>query len=144
MSAVTAGSPHNSIARGRSSICHDRATRRSVLNFSVSVMIAAENGPIPALHSDPAQVGPGVRIHLPPAVSQQRTGTWALSPISITLHPSEEAVAGVQMESKRGLFDRPHHAPTIEPTGNRVIRFLPPWLVRLRAAPPRLSDPDDD
>jgi hypothetical protein len=33
MSAVTAGSPRNSIARGRSSICHDRATRRSVLNF---------------------------------------------------------------------------------------------------------------
>jgi len=30
---VTAGSPHNSIARGRCSICHDRATRRSVLNF---------------------------------------------------------------------------------------------------------------
>src|SRR5271168_369982 len=46
MSAVTARSPHNSIARGRSSICHDRATRRSVL-ISVSVMIAAENGPIP-------------------------------------------------------------------------------------------------
>src|SRR5438046_2732742 len=45
MSAVTARSPHNSLARGRSSICHGRATRRSVLNFSVSVMIAAENGP---------------------------------------------------------------------------------------------------
>jgi hypothetical protein len=28
-----AGSPHNSIAKGRSSICHDRATRRSVLIF---------------------------------------------------------------------------------------------------------------
>src|SRR5271170_3365631 len=38
MSVVTAGSPHNSIARGRSSICHGRATRRSVLNFSVSLM----------------------------------------------------------------------------------------------------------
>src|SRR5882757_3921360 len=50
MSVVTAGSPHNSIARGRSPICHDRATRRSVLNFSVSLMIAAENGPIPAAY----------------------------------------------------------------------------------------------
>jgi hypothetical protein len=45
MSAVTAGSPHNSTARGRSSTCQGRATRRSVLTFSVSVMIAAENGP---------------------------------------------------------------------------------------------------
>jgi hypothetical protein len=36
--------PHNSSARGRSSICHDRATRRSVLNFSVSVMTVAEDG----------------------------------------------------------------------------------------------------
>jgi len=35
MSAVTAGSPHNSIANGRSSACHDRATRRQVLNFSI-------------------------------------------------------------------------------------------------------------
>ena len=59
MSAVTAGSPHNSIARGRSSICHGRATRRSVLNFSVSVMITAENGPIPALHSDTGASGTG-------------------------------------------------------------------------------------
>ena len=35
ISAVTAGSPHNSIANGRSSACHDRATRRQVLNFSI-------------------------------------------------------------------------------------------------------------
>jgi hypothetical protein len=35
------------------------ATRRSVLNFSVSVMIAAENGPIPALHSDTGASGTG-------------------------------------------------------------------------------------
>ena len=41
MSAVTAGSPHNSIASGRSSICHDRAKRRPVLNFSISSMAAA-------------------------------------------------------------------------------------------------------
>src|SRR5207248_1523830 len=51
------------LARGRSSICHDRATRRSVLNFSVSVMIAAENGPlsasgpIPVLHGDTVASG---------------------------------------------------------------------------------------
>jgi hypothetical protein len=57
MSAVTAGSPHNSIARGRSSICHGRATRRSVLNFSDSVMIAAENSPTPALHIDTVASG---------------------------------------------------------------------------------------
>ena len=43
MSAVTAGLPHNSIARGRSSICHDRATRRPVLNFSTSAVTAAED-----------------------------------------------------------------------------------------------------
>jgi hypothetical protein len=43
MSAVTAGSPHNSIARGRSSICHDRATRRPVLNFSISALTAPED-----------------------------------------------------------------------------------------------------
>src|ERR1700680_2175141 len=43
MSAVTAGSPHNSIARGRSSICHDRAARRPVLNFSISALTAAED-----------------------------------------------------------------------------------------------------
>jgi hypothetical protein len=40
---VTAGSPHNSIARGRSSIRHDRATRRPVLNFSISALTAAED-----------------------------------------------------------------------------------------------------
>jgi hypothetical protein len=34
--AVTAGSPHNSIANGRSSARHDRATSRAVLNFSIS------------------------------------------------------------------------------------------------------------
>ena len=43
MSAVTAGSPHNSIARGRSSICQDRAIRRIVLNFSTSAVTAAED-----------------------------------------------------------------------------------------------------
>src|SRR5580700_1208004 len=43
MSAVTAGSPHNSIARDRSSICHDRAARRPVLNFSISALTAAED-----------------------------------------------------------------------------------------------------
>src|SRR5271169_6666916 len=59
MSAVTARSPHYSIARGRSSICHGRATRRSVLNFSDSLMIAAENGPVPALHSDTVAGGTG-------------------------------------------------------------------------------------
>jgi hypothetical protein len=32
--------------KGKSSFCHGRATRRSVLNFSISVMIAAENGPL--------------------------------------------------------------------------------------------------
>jgi hypothetical protein len=67
------------MARGKSSICHGRATRRSGLNFSVSVMIAAENGPYgpPALFlrftAIPAQVGPGVRIRLAPAGSQERT-----------------------------------------------------------------------
>jgi hypothetical protein len=43
MSAVTAGSPHNCIASGRSSICHDRAKRRPVLNFSISTLTAAED-----------------------------------------------------------------------------------------------------
>src|SRR5690348_1058010 len=43
MSAVTAGSPHNSIARGRSSILHDRAASRPVLNFSISAVTAAED-----------------------------------------------------------------------------------------------------
>src|SRR5438132_57850 len=43
MSAVTAGSPHKSIARGRSSIRHDRATRRPVLNFSISALTTAED-----------------------------------------------------------------------------------------------------
>jgi hypothetical protein len=46
------------IARDRSSICHRRATRRSVLNFSVSV-IAAENNRNPALHSDTGSSGTG-------------------------------------------------------------------------------------
>jgi hypothetical protein len=56
MSAVTAGSPGNSIARGRRSICRGRPTRRSVLNFSVSVMIAAENHPHrPPAHSCTSQ-----------------------------------------------------------------------------------------
>jgi hypothetical protein len=32
-------------ARGRSSVCHGRTIKRSVLKFSVSVMIAAKNGP---------------------------------------------------------------------------------------------------
>src|SRR5689334_17640081 len=52
VSAVTAGSPHNSIAKGRSSIGHDRATRRSVLNFSVSLMGRRREWLYSALHSD--------------------------------------------------------------------------------------------
>jgi hypothetical protein len=32
------GIAHNSIARGRSSMCHDRATMRPVLNFSISAV----------------------------------------------------------------------------------------------------------
>src|SRR5215813_8656352 len=43
MSAVTAGSAHNSIARSRSSICHNRAARRPVLNFSISALTADED-----------------------------------------------------------------------------------------------------
>src|ERR1700757_4944049 len=31
------------LARGRSSICHDRATRRSVLNLSISAFTASAN-----------------------------------------------------------------------------------------------------
>src|ERR1700731_312521 len=43
MSAVTAGSPHNSIARGRCSILHDRAASRPGLTFSISAVTAAED-----------------------------------------------------------------------------------------------------
>jgi hypothetical protein len=66
------GIPHNSIARGRSSICHGRATSRSVLNFSDSIMIAAENSPIPALHIDTVASGTGSSN---PACSSGESGT---------------------------------------------------------------------
>jgi hypothetical protein len=51
------------------------ATRRSVLNFSVSVMIAAENGPIPALHSDTGASGTGSSN--PACSSGESAANWA-------------------------------------------------------------------
>jgi hypothetical protein len=103
MSAVTAGSPHNSTARGRSSTCQGRATRRSVLTFSVSVMIAAENGPLSAsglflrFTATPAQVGLGVRIRLAPAASRVRTRSnqpYVADPPSPRFPPSRQNPSG--------------------------------------------------
>src|SRR4051812_49108775 len=59
--------------QGRSSICHGRATRRSVLNSSVFLTIAAEMALFLRFTAIPSQVGPGVRIRLAPAASPMRT-----------------------------------------------------------------------